>query len=38
MRFVVQDILAWEDATNEQGHVMVSHWPPGAKTFQILWV
>lgn len=38
MRFVVTDILAWDDATNGQGKVMVSHWPKGAKTFQMLWV
>lgn len=38
MRFVVQEILKWDDVTNDQGQVMSSTWPKGADTFQILWV
>jgi hypothetical protein len=38
MRFVVQEILKWDDVTNRDGKTMVSQWPAGADTFQILWV
>jgi hypothetical protein len=38
MRFVVQEILKWDDITNGEGKTMVSQWPTGADTFQILWV
>jgi hypothetical protein len=37
-RFVVSEILGWEDLTNERGEIAVSTWPVGAKTFSILWV
>jgi len=38
MRFVVSEILKWDDVINAQGKVMMSQWPKGADTFQILWV
>jgi hypothetical protein len=38
MRFVVQEILKWDDVTNREGKVMSSSWPKGAETFQVLWV
>jgi len=38
MRFVVSEILKWDDITNRKGKTMVSQWPTGADTFQILWV
>jgi hypothetical protein len=38
MRFVVSEILKWDDVTNREGKTMVSQWPTGADTFQILWV
>jgi curved DNA-binding protein CbpA len=38
MRFVVREILKWDDITNRDGKTMVSQWPTGADTFQILWV
>jgi DnaJ domain len=38
MRFVVSEILKWDDITNVEGKTMVSQWPTGADTFQILWV
>jgi hypothetical protein len=38
MRFVVQEITAWEDVVREDGKVMTSMWPAGAKEFQVLWV
>lgn len=38
MRFVVSEILKWDDITNREGKTMISQWPTGADTFQILWV
>ena len=38
MRFVVSEILKWDDITNVEGKTMISHWPNGADTFQIQWV
>jgi hypothetical protein len=38
MRFVVQEILKWDDVINGEGKTMVSSWPNGADTFQIQWV
>lgn len=38
MRFVVSEILEWEDVHNSEGQVMMSHWPKGAETFQISWI
>lgn len=38
MRFVVQEITAWEDVTNAEGKVMTSQWPAGAEKFQVLWI
>lgn len=38
MRFIVSEILKWDDVTNDRGQVMSSTWPKGADTFQILWV
>jgi hypothetical protein len=38
MRFVIREITRWEDQVNSDGKVMVSTWPAGADTFQILWV
>ena len=29
-RFIVQEILAWEDITNWRGQVLVVSWPAGA--------
>jgi hypothetical protein len=37
MRFVVSEILKWDDVIRD-GKVMMSQWPKGADTFQILWV
>lgn len=37
-RFVVANILAWEDLHNAQGQTLVSSWPVGAKTFEEAWV
>jgi len=37
MRFVVQEILKWDDVTKD-GKTMVSSWPKGEDTFQITWV
>ncbi len=37
MRFVVTEILQWEDVIKDD-KVMTSTWPKGADTFQILWV
>jgi hypothetical protein len=37
MRFVVSEILKWDDVIKD-GKVMMSQWPKGADTFQILWV
>src|SRR6266540_174470 len=37
MRFVVTEILNWEDVIRDD-KVMTSTWPRGADTFQILWV
>jgi hypothetical protein len=37
-RFLISEILSWEDLTNDQGEVGVSTWPAGAKTFSILWM
>jgi hypothetical protein len=38
MRFVVSEIIKWDDVINPDGRVMTSMWPAGADTFQILWV
>ncbi len=38
MRFVVSEILKWDDITNGDGQTMVSSWPNGSDTFQIQWV
>lgn len=37
MRFTVSEIIKWDDVTKD-GKVMMSQWPKGADTFQILWV
>lgn len=37
-RFVVSEILAWEDLTDALGHVLVTSWPVGADTFEETWV
>ncbi len=37
-RFVVSQILQFEDITNEQGQVMVSYWPTGGEKFWNKWV
>jgi len=36
-RFVVDEILAWEDIVDAQGRVLVSSWPPGANHFVEAW-
>lgn len=36
-RFVVSEILAWDDITNARGEVLVSSWPPGADHFVEVW-
>lgn len=39
MRFIVQEILKWDDVIDKvNGKVMTSTWPKDAKTFQILWI
>lgn len=38
MRFVVSEILKWDDVINREGKTMVSTWPKDADTFQTLWV
>jgi hypothetical protein len=38
MRFVVSEILKWDDVINAQGQTMVSSWPKGGETFSIQWV
>jgi hypothetical protein len=37
MRFLVSEILKWEDVTRD-GLVMTSSWPKGAETFLIQWI
>ncbi len=37
-RFVVEDIIAWEDIVDAQGRVLVTSWPAGADTFMEAWV
>src|SRR5450756_1310066 len=36
-RFVVSKILQWEDVIDDCGRVMVSSWPRGGDTFQVVW-
>ena len=36
-RFVVSEILAWEDIVDTQGRVLVSSWPPGEDHFVEVW-
>lgn len=38
MRFIVSEIIKWDDVTDSQGRVMVSSWPKGADTFSIEWL
>lgn len=37
-RFVVDNILAWEDIVDAQGQTLVTSWPAGADTFEERWV
>jgi hypothetical protein len=37
-RFIVDNILAWEDIVNAQGQTLVTSWPVGAETFEERWV
>jgi hypothetical protein len=37
-RFVVDNILAWEDIVDAQGRTLVTSWPVGADTFEEAWV
>jgi hypothetical protein len=37
-RFVVSEILKWEDIRDNNGKVCVSSWPLGAEAYQIAWV
>jgi hypothetical protein len=36
-RFLVQEILSWEDLQNNKGQVAVSSWRSGEKNYQIVW-
>jgi hypothetical protein len=37
-RFVVSQIIQWEDITDIAGRTMVSSWPVGADTFEVRWI
>jgi len=37
-RFIVDNILAWEDVVDAQGRTLVTSWPAGAETFEERWV
>jgi DnaJ-like protein len=37
-QFHVSRVLGWEDIADGQGRVLVTSWPPGAKTFRKEWV
>lgn len=37
-RFVVSQILSWEDVTDTQGRTLVTSWPQGADIFERAWV
>lgn len=37
-RFIVDNILAWEDVVDAQGRTLVTSWPMGAETFEERWV
>jgi hypothetical protein len=37
-RFLVQQILGWEDITNSRGQTLVTSWPMGAQMFEENWV
>lgn len=37
-RFIVDNILAWEDIVDAQGRTLVTSWPMGAETFEERWV
>jgi hypothetical protein len=37
-RFIVDDILAWEDLVDDRGRTLVTSWPVGADTFEEAWV
>jgi hypothetical protein len=37
-RFVVSEILQWEDIVNSQGQTLVTSWPPGGDHFEERWV
>lgn len=37
-RFVVSEILGWEDITDSLGRTMVVSWPAGGKTFEVSWI
>ncbi len=37
-RFIVDQILAWEDLVNEHGQTLVTSWPAGADTFEEAWI
>lgn len=36
-RFVVSEILTWEDLKNTKDQIAISSWSPGAQTYQIIW-
>jgi hypothetical protein len=38
MRFMVQEILKWDDVINSHGQVMSSSWPKGSDSFVIEWL
>jgi len=37
-RFVVSEILGWEDITNASGQVLVTSWDTAAQTYKEEWV
>lgn len=36
--FMVDEIMQWADATNNEGKIMISSWPQGAEKFEVAWV
>lgn len=38
MRFIVSEIIKWDDVVDSQGRVMTSSWPKGSDTFVTEWL
>ena len=37
-KFMIEEILGWDDIVNNRGETMVTYWPPKGDTFKTKWV